>query len=280
MMRIDIATLFPELCESWLSASIIGRARQAGVFELYCHQIRDYAEGRHKRVDDTPFSQRQGMLMMAEPIWQCYKAVAGDRSPYVVYMSPQGKTLTQQKCRELAQRKELFILCGHYEGVDQRVLDLIVDEEISLGDFVLTGGELPAVVLVDGIARMLDGTLGHEESGSDESHYDGLLEYPQYTRPEVWRGIGVPEVLLSGHRENILKWRRYKKLETTYRKRPELLESAELDLSDRACLSEIKAVVDTHERLFPPGDADGSFLSRLIGLGDGVNDEEVQPENG
>ncbi|MBR5121499.1 MAG: tRNA (guanosine(37)-N1)-methyltransferase TrmD [Oscillospiraceae bacterium] len=243
-MRIDIATLFPELCETWLSASILGRAREAGVFELKCHQIRDYAFDKHQRVDDTPYSERQGMLMMAEPIWQCYKAVAGDRKPYVVFMSPKGKTLTQQKCLELSKKSDLFILCGHYEGVDQRVLDKIVDEEISLGDFVLTGGELPAVVLVDGIARMLEGTLGHETSHSDESHFDGLLEYPQYTRPEVWQGEAVPKVLLSGHRENILKWRRYKQVEETFKKRPELLEKANLSLVDQSNLSEISAILE------------------------------------
>ena len=246
-MRIDIATLFPELCETWLSASIVGRAREAGVFTLKCHQIRDYAFDKHKRVDDTPYSERQGMLMMAEPIWQCYKAVAGDRKPHVVYMSPQGRTLTQAKCLELSRLDDLFILCGHYEGVDQRVLDKIVDEEISLGDFVLTGGELPAVVLVDGIVRMLDGTLGHSQSHEDESHFDGLLEYP---RPEVWQGMAVPQVLISGHRENIMKWRRYKKLEQTYKKRPELLKNAKLDLVDKANLSEISAIYDEHPHIF------------------------------
>ena len=246
-MRIDIATLFPELCETWLSASIVGRAREAGVFTLKCHQIRDYAFDKHKRVDDTPYSERQGMLMMAEPIWQCYKAVAGDRKPHVVYMSPQGRTLTQAKCLELSRLDDLFILCGHYEGVDQRVLDKIVDEEISLGDFVLTGGELPAVVLVDGIVRMLDGTLGHSQSHEDESHFDGLLEY---TRPEVWQGMAVPQVLISGHRENIMKWRRYKKLEQTYKKRPELLKNAKLDLVDKANLSEISAIYDEHPHIF------------------------------
>lgn len=249
-MRIDIATLFPELCETWLMASIVGRAREAGVFELHCHQIRDYAEGRHQRVDDTPYSERQGMLMMAEPIWQCYKAVCGDRKPYTVFMSPKGKILNQAKCLELSKKDDLFILCGHYEGVDQRVIDKIVDEEISIGDYVLTGGELPAVILVDGIARMLDGTLGKDVSHEDESLFDGLLEYPQYTRPEVWQGMPVPEVLLSGHRENVLKWRRYKKLEETYKKRPDLLESAELDDIDRANLSEISAILDEHPKYF------------------------------
>ena len=158
--------------------------------------------------------------------------------------------MNQEKFKELAKKPDLFILCGHYEGVDQRVIDKIVDEEISLGDFVLTGGELPAVVLVDGIARMLEGTLGHENSCEDESHFDGLLEYPQYTRPEVWEGMPVPDVLLSGHRENILKWRRYKKLEETYKKRPELLKNACLDLVDKANLSEISAILDEHPHIF------------------------------
>lgn len=249
-MRIDIATLFPELCETWLSASIVGRARDAGVFELHCHQIRDYAFDKHSRVDDTPYSERQGMLMMAEPIYQCYKAVSGDRKPHVVFMSPKGRTLDQAKCLELSKKQDLFILCGHYEGIDQRVLDLIVDEEISLGDFVLTGGELPAVVLVDGIVRMLDGTLGHEASCRDESHFDGLLEYPQYTRPEVWQGMAVPDVLLSGHRENIMKWRRYKQLEETFKKRPELLETAQLSQVDIANLSEITAILEENPKFF------------------------------
>ena len=159
-MRIDIATLFPGLCETWLSASIVGRAREAGVFTLKCHQIRDYAFDKHKRVDDTPYSERQGMLMMAEPIWQCYKAVAGDRKPHVVYMSPQGRTLTQAKCLELSRLDDLFILCGHYEGVDQRVLDKIVEEEISLGDFVLTGGGVVGVGLGEGEDRMVEGKVG------------------------------------------------------------------------------------------------------------------------
>lgn len=243
-MRIDIATLFPELCETWLSASIVGRAREAGVFELKCHQIRDYAFDKHKRVDDTPYSERQGMLMMAEPIWQCYKAVAGDRKPYVVFMSPKGKTLNQQKCLELSKKSDLFILCGHYEGVDQRVLDKIVDEEISLGDFVLTGGELPAVVLVDGIARMLDGTLGKSVSHEDESHFDGLLEYPQYTRPEVWRGRPVPEVLLSGHHGNIAKWRRAQALAVTKSNRPDLWERVKLTKEDHKLLQTLEETPD------------------------------------
>ncbi len=241
-MRIDIATLFPEICETYLGQSIVGRARNKGVFELYCHQIRDYAFDKHHRVDDTPYSERQGMLLMAEPIWQCFKAVTDGRRPRVVYMSPRGRVLNQQILKEFAEKGEdLFILCGHYEGVDQRVLEKMEAEEISIGDFVLTGGELPAMILADGVVRLLDGTLSQADCFIDESHYSGLLEYPQYTKPQVWEGMEVPEILTSGHHANILKWRREKSLEETYLKRPELLETAPLSDADRAYLSEIKA---------------------------------------
>lgn len=241
-MRIDIATLFPEICETYLGQSIVGRARAKGVFELYCHQIRDYAFDKHHRVDDTPYSERQGMLLLAEPIWQCYCAVVGERKPHVIYMSPRGKTLNQTKLKELAEKGEdLFILCGHYEAVDQRVLDKLGAEEISIGDFVLTGGELPAMILADGVVRLLDGTLSQEDCFVDESHYSGLLEYPQYTKPQIWQDMAVPDVLVSGHHANIMKWRREKSLEETYLRRPELLETAELSDSDRAYLSELKA---------------------------------------
>lgn len=241
-MRIDIATLFPDICETYLGQSIVGRARNKGVFELYCHQIRDYAFDKHHRVDDTPYSERQGMLLLAEPIYQCYKAVAGERKPHVIYMSPRGKVLSQQRLKELAAAQEdLFILCGHYEGVDQRVLDILDAEEISIGDYVLTGGELPAMILADGVVRLLDGTLSQSDGYIDESHYSGLLEYPQYTKPQVWEGMAVPDILISGHHANILKWRREKSLEETYLKRPELLETAPLNDYDRAYLSELRA---------------------------------------
>ena len=240
-MRIDIATLFPEICEAYLGQSIVGRARNKGVFELYCHQIRDYAFDKHRRVVDTPYSERQGMLLLAEPIWQCYQAVAADREPHVIFMSPRGKTLNQSKLRELAQEgRDLFILCGHYEGVDQRVLDKLGAEEISIGDYVLTGGELPAVILTD-VVRLLDGTLSQEDCFVDESHYSGLLEYPQYTKPQIWQGMKVPDILISGHHANIMKWRRQKSLEETYLRRPELLETAPLTDEDTAFLSELKA---------------------------------------
>lgn len=236
-MRFDIATLFPEFVESALNESIIGRARKAGVFEAHCHNIRDYTQDKHRRVDDAPYSERQGMLMQAQPIYDCWKSVCDGRKVHTIYMSPQGKTLTQKRSLELSQLSDIFILCGHYEGVDQRVLDLIVDEEISIGDYVVSGGELPALVLVDSIVRTLDGALSQPDCYRDESHFNGLLEYPQYTRPEVWNGIPVPQVLLSGHHANILKWRRERSLINTLKKRPELLANAALTDEDLAIIN-------------------------------------------
>ncbi len=224
-MKIDIATLFPEMCENYFSQSVVGRARKKGIFEINCHNIRDYTTDKHNRVDDTPYSERQGMLMQAEPIYRCFEQVTqGREKPHVIFMSPQGQVLTQKKCVELSKKENIFILCGHYEGVDQRVLDEIVDEEISIGDYVLTGGELGAMVLVDGVVRMLDGVLSKADCYEDESHFSGLLEYPQYTRPEEWHGKKVPEVLLSGHHANILKWRREQSLLVTAKKRPDMID--------------------------------------------------------
>ena len=232
-MRIDIATLFPDMCMNYLEESIVGRAKTKGIFEVFCHNIRDYTLDKHRRVDDTPYSEQKGMLMQAEPIFRCFEAVtAGREKPHVIYMSPQGKTLTQKRCRELSQEKSIFILCGHYEGVDNRIIEEIVDEEISIGDYVLTGGELPALVLVDSVVRMLEGTLASADCYEDESHYNGLLEYPQYTRPEEWHGKKVPAVLLSGHHANIAKWRHEQSLITTYTKRPDLLDLSALPQKD------------------------------------------------
>ena len=235
-MRIDIATLFPEMLENYLSQSVVGRARDKGVFSVKCHNIRDYTLDKHRRVDDTPYSERQGMLMQCEPVYNCFKAVTEGRKPHVIYMSPQGKTLTQQRSKELSQLDDIFILCGHYEGVDERIIEEIVDEEISIGDYVLTGGELPALVLVDCVVRMLEGTLSKADCYEDESHYNGLLEYPQYTRPEIWHDKKVPEILLSGHHANIQKWRHEQALIATAKKRPELLEKLELSAEDLAIL--------------------------------------------
>lgn len=199
-MRIDIMTLFPEYCDYILGESIIGRARKSGHIEVICHNIRDYSEDKHRRVDDTPYGGGKGMLMAAPPVYNCYSAVKAqneDKRSHVIYMSPQGKVLTQATAKRLADSYDnLIILCGHYEGVDTRVIDEIVDEEISVGDYVLTGGELPACILADCVARLCPGVLADPECFEKESHSDGLLEYPQYTRPYEFHGVKVPEVLL------------------------------------------------------------------------------------
>ncbi|MDO5559186.1 MAG: tRNA (guanosine(37)-N1)-methyltransferase TrmD [Oscillospiraceae bacterium] len=225
-MRIDIATLFPEMCENVLSESIVGRARKKGLIDISCRNIREYTNDKHRRVDDAPYGGGMGMVMQAQPIYTCWLELCKELgcTPHTIYMSPKGKTLTQQKAAEFSSYSNIFIICGHYEGVDQRVLDKIVDEEISIGDYVLTGGELPALVLSDCIARMCDGVLSDEVCYQDESHYNGLLEYPQYTRPEVWEGMPVPEVLLSGHHKNIEAFRHNKSLEITRQLRPDMFE--------------------------------------------------------
>lgn len=224
-MKISIATLFTAMCEAVINESIIGRAVRAGKLDIKCYDIRSYSEDKHRRVDDTTYGGGKGMLMQAEPIYRCYEEVTKDMEakPYVIYMSPQGNVLTQKKALELSKKDNLFILCGHYEGVDQRVIDLIVDEEISIGDYVLTGGELPALALVDTVGRLCEGVLSDESCFTEESHYNGLLEYPQYTKPAVWRDMEVPEVLLNGHHKNIEDWRKQKSLENTKKKRPDLL---------------------------------------------------------
>lgn len=225
-MRIEIATLFPEMCEAVLGESIVGRARRAGKIEVNCRQIREYTQDKHRRVDDTPYGGGMGMVMQCEPIYNCYKAVCNEigSKPHTIYMSPKGKVFNQKKAVELSEMDNILIICGHYEGVDQRIIDRIVDEEISIGDYVLTGGEIPAMTVVDAVARMCDGVLSDEMCFKDESIYSGLLEYPQYTRPEVWEGESVPPVLLSGHHKNIEKWRLEKSLEITAERRPDLLD--------------------------------------------------------
>ncbi|MBO5105158.1 MAG: tRNA (guanosine(37)-N1)-methyltransferase TrmD [Ruminococcus sp.] len=225
-MKIEIATLFPEMCEAVLGESIVGRARRAGKIEVNCRQIREYTQDKHRRVDDTPYGGGMGMVMQCEPIYNCYKAVCNEMGtkPHTIYMSPKGKIFNQQKAVELSKMDNILIICGHYEGVDQRIIDRIVDEEISIGDYVLTGGEIPAMTVVDAVARMCDGVLSDEMCFKDESIYSGLLEYPQYTRPEVWEGESVPPVLLSGHHKNIEKWRLEKSLEITAERRPDLLD--------------------------------------------------------
>lgn len=228
-MRIDIATLFPEMCEAVLGESIVGRARKAGKIEIHCHQIREYSTDKHRRVDDTPYGGGMGMVMQAEPIYRCFLAVTADfeRKPHTIYMSPKGNVFTQQRAIELSKMSNLFIICGHYEGVDQRVIDKIVDEEISIGDYVLTGGELPAMAVTDAVARMCDGVLASEECFREESHFSGLLEYPHYTRPEVWEGERVPDVLLTGHHKNIEEFRHNEAVKITQERRPDLFTKLE-----------------------------------------------------
>ena len=230
-MRFDIATLFPEMCETVVNSSIIGRGIKAGKLEVHCHQIRDYTTDKHRRTDLRLHGGGMGMLMTCQPIHDCWKAVSEQigQKPYVIYLSPQGKVLTQAHARELKEKENLFLLCGHYEGVDQRFIDAHVTHEISLGDFVLSGGELPALVLLDAVARLMPGVLS-APSHQQDSFSDGLLDCPHYSRPEVLAGVDgeqpVPAVLLSGHHADIARWRRERSLELTARRRPDLIAAA------------------------------------------------------
>lgn len=223
-MRFDVLTLFPEMFEI-MNSSIIGRAIQNKLIDLNLINFREFSKDKQKHIDDTPYGGGAGMVIKPEPIYDAYTSIVRDLDykPKVIYMSPKGKLFNQQMARELSKEDHLIILCGHYEGVDERVIEEIVDEEISIGDYVLTGGELPAMVVIDAISRNIDGVL-KEESVEDESFSDGLLEYPQYTRPEIFLGRKVPEVLLSGHHANIEKWRLEKSIEITKNRRPDLIE--------------------------------------------------------
>lgn len=226
-MRFDILTLFPEQINAVLGESIMGRAQKNGLISVNAHNIRDYTTNKHRKVDDTPYGGGKGMLMATQPIYDCYLSVKSslpEGKTKCVYMSPRGRIFDHSIARELSRYDNLIILCGHYEGVDQRVIDEIVDEEISIGDYVLTGGELPACILVDAVSRLLDGVLADQVCHEDESIASGLLEYPQYTRPPVFNGKEVPEVLLSGHHGNIDKWRLERSLELTKERRPDLYE--------------------------------------------------------
>ncbi len=239
-MKIELLTIFPEMFESFLSASIIGRAREAGLLDIHATDIRPYSQNKHKNTDDYPFGGGAGMLMLAQPITDAMKAVT--RPPFQgkrIYMSPRGVPLTQALAQQLSQEERLVILCGHYEGVDQRVLDKYIDMEISVGDYVLTGGETAAMVLIDCVSRLVPGVLGSTESAGDESFSnDGLLEYPQYTRPRVFEDMEVPEVLLNGDHKKISQWRREQALLATARMRPDLLAAASITSAERRWLSE------------------------------------------
>lgn len=233
-MKYTVLTLFPEMIEQAMSTSITGRAMEKGLIHLEAVNIRDYADNKHNRVDDYPYGGGAGMVMQAEPVYRAYMDKAGEYSGArrVIYLTPQGKVFNQDMAESLSKEEELFFLCGHYEGIDERVLETIVTDHISIGDYVLTGGELPALVVMDAISRLVEGVLNNDESAQTESFYDNLLEYPQYTRPDVWQGKKVPQVLLSGHHKNIQEWRRQQSILRTLLRRPDLLENAPLTKKD------------------------------------------------
>lgn len=238
-MRIDIITLFPEMCENVMCESVIGRARQNGAITICTHQLRKYSYDKHSRVDDCPYGGGKGMLIKVEPLENCFKDLCNivGKKPYLIYMSPQGKVLNQNKIKELSKMENIAILCGHYEGIDERFIEEYVDEQISIGDYVLTGGELPALVLADALSRMAPGVLAEDICFEEESHYNGLLEYPQYTRPSEWNGRKVPEVLKSGHHANIEKWRKEQSIIRTAENRPDLIEALNLSEKDKEVLN-------------------------------------------
>ncbi|MBR4123676.1 MAG: tRNA (guanosine(37)-N1)-methyltransferase TrmD [Clostridia bacterium] len=237
-MRIDILTLFPEMCQTVMNESIIGRAQKAGKVEIVCTNIRDFSGNKHNKVDDTPYGGGMGMIMAASPIYNCYKSLynEGEPKPHLIYMSPKGKVFDQRKAIELSKLDRVVLLCGHYEGIDQRVIDEIVDEELSIGDFVLTGGELPALTVADAVCRMLPGVLSDDICFEEESHFAGLLEYPQYTKPAVWNDREVPEVLLSGNHAKINDWRKVQSILTTLERRPDMLTEENLSEKDKKLL--------------------------------------------
>lgn len=241
-MNFHVLTLFPDMIRDGFQTSITGRAMAKGLLAMEAINIRDFSVNKHNRVDDYPYGGGAGMVMQAEPVYLAYESVANrlEKKPRVLYMSPQGKVFNQRMAEELAHEEELIFLCGHYEGIDERVLEEIVDDEVSIGDYVLTGGELPALVIMDAISRLLDGVLHNEESAEFDSFHDNLLEYPQYSRPEEWRGKKVPPILLSGHHVNVEKWRREQSLIRTKERRPDLLENAELTKEDKKFLAKLE----------------------------------------
>lgn len=241
-MRIDVLTLFPEMFHGVLETSIIGRAIENKILDINLINIRDFAKNKHKQTDDYPYGGGPGMVMSPQPLFDAFYHVLDDKAPSakVIYFSPQGRTLNQEMAKEYAKISHLILLCGHYEGVDQRVIDRFVDEEISIGDYILTGGELPAMVFIDCVSRLIPGVLGSSQSVEDESFSKGLLEYPHYTRPQVYEGLKVPDVLLSGNHKEIEKWRIRESLRNTLRKRPDLLKDADLTLEERKILEELK----------------------------------------
>lgn len=235
MNRFHILTLFPEMVMDGLNTSIIGRAIEAGLLEINAVNIRDYSTNKHMKVDDYPYGGGAGLVMQPEPVYRAYEDLTKDmkKKPRVVYLTPQGTTFHQEMAKELAKEEELVFLCGHYEGIDERVLEEIVTDYVSIGDYVLTGGELPAMVMIDSISRLVPGVLHNDDSTGDESFENGLLEYPQYTRPPVFLDKEVPEVLLSGHHENIRKWRHEQSVKRTKERRPDLWEAYEKEMKEK-----------------------------------------------
>ncbi len=249
-MRIDIMTLFDETVGDMMNESILGRAQERGYIKIEAHQIRDYTTNKQNQVDDYPYGGGRGALMQADPLYNCWTHICDEAGGpvHTIYLSPAGTTFNQAKARELLQYENLVLVCGHYEGIDERFIEECVDEEISMGDFVLTGGEIPAMAVADCVARMVPGVLPDPECFEDESHYNGLLEYPQYSRPEVWHGLRVPPVLLSGHHENVRKWRRRMALSRTRARRPDMY--AKLDLSskeDKKLLAQLDEEESQHD---------------------------------
>ena len=242
-MNFHILTLFPEMVMNGLNTSIIGRAINNGLLTIEAVNIRDFAENKHNRVDDYTYGGGAGMLMQAGPVFGAYQSIAEktEKKPRVIYLSPQGQTFSQEMAEDFVKEEELVFLCGHYEGIDERVLEEIVTDYVSIGDYVLTGGELPAMVMIDAISRLLPGVLHNDASAEFESFQDNLLEYPQYTRPEEWHGKKVPEVLLSGHHVNIEKWRREQSVIRTAKRRPDLLEKAELTQKEKELVKKVLA---------------------------------------
>lgn len=243
-MKYTVLTLFPEMIEQGMGTSITGRAISKGVIELQATNIRDYSDNKHNKVDDYPYGGGAGMVMQAEPVYRAYEAITkdytGEKKPRLIFLTPQGQVFNQKLAEELAQEEELIFLCGHYEGIDERVLEEIVTDNVSIGDYVLTGGELPAMVMMDAISRLVPGVLNNDVSAETESFQDNLLEYPQYSRPEEWRGKKVPEVLLSGNHKKIEEWRRQKSIERTHERRPDLLKKANLSEKEKKTLAFLK----------------------------------------
>ncbi len=242
-MHFDIVTLFPGMFAGPLRESIIERARQAGLVTITLHDVREYAQGRHRITDDTPYGGGGGMIMKPDPIFAAVEAVLGEQMERVpiILLTPQGRLFTQQIARELSRLPRLLLICGRYEGVDERVQRHLATEQISIGDYVLSGGELPAMIIVDAITRLIPGALGDPGATFEDSHAEGLLEYPQYTRPPIFRGHSVPDVLLSGHHAEITRWRRREALRRTWERRPDLLSQARLTEEDRAYLDRLRA---------------------------------------